>query len=475
MQIVNSLFNELEDARSTWTEIYSLLKQAQYDTSAPRPAIEQASVDGLNRRILIMFDILLGMRPQSEDDVNSLILFVRASEIQNLINNFKSHSQSTLDQMRSNWQDNITIRETNNNFNWQFFIEETNTANINVSSNFSNINSSINQLMAQIGFLLPFCKADGISDLTIRSQALAEVGREMESFRNDARKYAKSGKESAINASDSEKEAQNFMTRAEAVFSKIQALQQETEREASNINNLIAQIKNVGASAGTLEQQIIGYQSKFDAFQSQLDSRLKMFLEFETKTKQAEKENQQRESEIDRLISKADTMIRGATTAGLSKSLEDTRDLYSKRMYWARIGFFFSIAFISISAFPLVGHLLPGLFGNWGPAVSEQTLNSKFGVIGKIFLLLPATWLTVFFTKSFAEFFHLEREYAHKAALAKSVEGFKREAPKYEEEITTSVFGEILNNPSKGKFPEPANHPLYEVLTKRLSEMFGKK
>ena len=56
-------------------------------------------------------------------------------------------------------------------------------------------------------------------------------------------------------------------------------------------------------------------------------------------------------------------------------------------------------------------------------------MGPLYSFIGRIFLLLPATWLTAFFAKSYASFFDLEREYAHKAALAMSVDGFKRQAP----------------------------------------------
>lgn len=475
MTIIDSIYSELEEAKAAWTEIYGLLIQAQYDIESPRPAIENVSVDILNGRFLLLVDIIIGMHPITDNDVNTLVLSSKASEIQSQINAFKSQSQAVLNQIRSNWRDNCVIKDGNGNFNWQFFVEESNTANINVAPNFTPMNSALNILLGHVALLLPICKADHVNDLLDRSRALADVVRETESLRNEAKKLAKATEQSATSAAEKEKGALDILSQAETVYSKLQAIQQQTEKESASITALVTQIKTTGANADTLEQQITSYQSKFDAFQAQLDNKLKLFSEFENFTKQAEKSNQDREGEIDRLTHKADTMIRGATTAGLSKSLEDTRDVYAKRMFWAQIGFFVSILFLTLSALPLAAHLLPGLFGNWVPAVSEQAQNSKFGVLGKIFLLLPATWLTVFFTKSYAEFFHLEREYAHKAALAKSVEGFKREAPKYEEEITGSVFGEILNNPSKGKIPEPANHPLYEVLTKRLFEWFGKK
>lgn len=475
MTTIDSLYIELDEARARWIHFYDLLKQGQYETNEARQALENASVDDLHARTLMVFDLLYALKPTSEDGNDYLFLAAYASEFSNLLINYKNQAQSALNQLTQHWQDDVVIKDGNNNFAWQLYRENSNFANIDVSANFTALNSSIKQLLTQTSLILPICKANATADLTKRVQALTEVVRETESQRNEARRLLKATDQSATAAAEKDKKTAAILAQVEAIHTKLQALQQQTDRESSSITALVAQIKTTGANADTLEQQIVGYQSKFDAFQSQLDSKIKLFSDFETFVKQAEKDNRNREDEIDRLTEKADTMIRGATTAGLSKSLEDTRDTYSKKMEHARKGFYFSIGFLTLSALPLAAHLLPGLVGNWIPAISEQAQNSQLGVIGKIFLLLPATWLTVFFTKSFAEFFHLEREYAHKAALAKSVEGFKREAPKYQEEITSSVFGEILNNPSKGKSPEPANHPLYEVLTKRLFEWFGKK
>ena len=81
-------------------------------------------------------------------------------------------------------------------------------------------------------------------------------------------------------------------------------------------------------NADTLEQQIAAYRSKFEAFQSQLDERLKQFSDFESNVPKVEKQNIAREAEIDRLTEKADSMIKGATTAGLSNSIGFTMSIF---------------------------------------------------------------------------------------------------------------------------------------------------
>ena len=131
-----------------------------------------------------------------------------------------------------------------------------------------------------------------------------------------------------------------------------------------------------------------------------------------------------------------------------------------------------------IAAHPVIGPrwvFKGGLAGSWIPGFDAKADGSPYAALGKIVLLLPATWLTAFFTKSYADFFHLEREYAHKTALAMSVDGFKRQAEKYQEEITAEVFMEIRNNPAKGSPATPASHPLYDVLAKVVSKVIDKR
>jgi len=118
---------------------------------------------------------------------------------------------------------------------------------------------------------------------------------------------------------------------------------------------------------------------------------------------------------------------------------------------------------------------MPGLVGSWIPGFDAKTESSPYSILGKIVLLLPATWLTAFFTKLYADLFQLEREYAYKAALAMSIDGFKRQAEKYQEEITAEVFMELKTNPAKGSPVTPASHPLYDLLARVVGKALGRK
>ena len=56
-----------------------------------------------------------------------------------------------------------------------------------------------------------------------------------------------------------------------------------------------------------------------------------------------------------------------------------------------------------------------------------------------------------------------------------SVGGFKRQAEKYQEEITAEVFMEIRNNPARRNPATPASHPLYDLLAKVVGKTINQK
>lgn len=102
-------------------------------------------------------------------------------------------------------------------------------------------------------------------------------------------------------------------------------LLQQATADSSSVKTLVEQIKTTAGNAEKLEALVGGYQSKFEAFQAELDGRTNEFSQFQIDSKIAKDANSTREKEIDRLTKLADAMISGATTAGLGKSLEDGR------------------------------------------------------------------------------------------------------------------------------------------------------
>lgn len=472
---IAALFNEIDLARNIWQELYNLIKEGQYPTDQDRPSVGGQTVEAFHMRTLAVFEALASLRPTDDRSVDASIILSRGSDLRAPVQSFTAHAKSTLETLKNSWRDGAILQDGNNNFLFQLNVDGGTVLNFDGSGNFNEQNNSLNKLLTQVALLRALCHTTGLGDLAERAQKFAELTRDVTVLKKQARKDANDAEASSTAAAASQQALENAVAQADVSVSRLAAVLQQAQSDVGSVTALVEKIKLISGDAETLEAQVAEYQNTFESFQRQLESRNERFLKFEEDIAVADKAIIHRESEINRLISASDAMIKGSTTAGLSKSLEDTRQRYENRMNKARLWFAVSVGILVVSALPLAAHLLPGLFGNWIPAIDTKADGSPYAVLGKVILLLPGTWLTAFFTKAYSEFFHLEREYAHKAALAMSVEGFKRQAPKYEEEITAEVFLEIRNNPARVASPEPVSHPLYDVLSKTVGKILNRK
>jgi hypothetical protein len=89
----------------------------------------------------------------------------------------------------------------------------------------------------------------------------------------------------------------------------------------------------------------------------------------------------------------------------------------------------------------------------------------------RVILILPAAWLTKFTAARHASLFKLRENYAYKYSVAMSVDGFKRQAKGYENEIAAATFFELRFNPAekldaKGAAVEHPNPVLEWVMNK---------
>jgi hypothetical protein len=472
---IENIYAGLELARSSWREALELLSRGQWDFAAKKSVLDLLSLDEYDKRVLTLLEIFDSIRPSDPTQLAWVAMFSKHAEITERLAHFTAHAKSVADQLRPNMREGVELKDANNKFTVQFFEAGAVFNTWDAGPTFREMSNAIQPLVQQAASLLPLCKADALADLSVRAKALSDMTREAEAARTETRKFANASDKAATAAAEKAKSAEDSLSQAQTSYSKIQAVQTAAQQEAAAVTTLVQQIKTTGASADTLEQQIAGYKSKFEAFQIQLDARLSQFAEFETDTKAAAEANQKRGEEVDRIIDASDKMITGATTAGLADSMEKTRARYEERMKGAKVGFYVAVAMLVVSTLPLIVHLLPGIFGPLIPVLDPKAASDPFAILGKVILMVPATWLTVFFNKSYSEFFHLEREYAHKAALAMSVDGFKRQAKKYEEEIAAEVFMEIRSNPGNRPSPEPAAHPLYDILGKKVFEYVSKE
>lgn len=228
---------------------------------------------------------------------------------------------------------------------------------------------------------------------------------------------------------------------------------------------------------------------KFEAFDRQLAARNSDFENGKkNQTALFDDFDAQREH-VQGLIDQSEGMLKGATVAGLASSFSEAHRKLGRQLLWARVSFYFGILFLLISAIPLMVHvflpILAPLLKHQFPELIDISNNNLLGrevtgwqylgqVLARFIILLPAAWFVSFSAIRHSSLFRLREHYAYKYSMAVAVEGFRKQAQGYENEIAALVLEQLAFNPAdklvpskdvkEGKIP----HPMLELFLKRF-------
>jgi hypothetical protein len=442
-------------ALEQWQSAYATLMGVGISPDATSGYTPGASVSDVNARTVASLAALAGLQGATSERL--VLLAPKAQSLVSVLETFERQSQALIESLLP-WQGS-TAADRNGNLLLQLQHPEKGAQNVDVGSPLSAISQQANALLD----LLPLLsRIAGDSSIPLFSG----VARAAEQHLADALAAASAAASTTSKGVTLLKQLETLHESSTHINKQVQDLLAATaeqraavDNNAAEVTQKLALVREVSKDADTLQQRVTSFSAQFQAFDEQMKNRLQQFSDFEAATKEAARLSSERDKRIDDLSDRADTMIRGATTAGLSKSLEDTKDLYEKRLEQTQKYFLLSVGFLLLSALPIAAQLVPGPWQQWFAPAAQVAANSSspwLAALGKLILVIPGTWATAFFASNYAELFHLSREYAHKAALAKAIDGFKREAPSYEEEIVGSVFMEIQDNPGSRKAPSAA-------------------
>jgi len=480
----DELYLYAEELRAKWDGLFGRARTHWEGFDQPMAVLNGMSAHDLDNGFRVALELFLSIKPSNTSSPENAVLALRHNDIKTAMAGIDAQVVSAFQQLSSNWRDEARIVSMDAQFHWGLEDNGSRYAEVNLNGHFQNLSAPVAALMAAIGTVVPVCNLGSVGDLAARSDAFSKLLSDVQPFYNKAKSQANRSEVAAKKTEGKFSEVQALAKQADADLARLRELLKEAIANHGQVTEQTARIQQITNTAESLFQAVTQYQAKFDDFKTAMDERLEDLSNFEKRSRDAEKRNQDYEQKIKDLIAQSEDMLKGSTTVGLATSMEAARVRYEKRMNSTRVGFYLSVAFLLISALPLAVHLIPGLVellpwfggkdGKSVPTLNAEADGSLYAVLGKVMLLLPATWLTAFFTKTYAHLFQLEREYAHKAALAGSVHGFKLQAKKYEEEITAEVFMEIRMNPAHGPAVDAASHPLYDVLAKVVNKGLNK-
>ncbi len=417
----------------------------------------------------------------------------RVDTLLNQSSNFKVKAEQVQQHVRQVSQQNAGIQS----FNYDnFHLAGKNGNKVDVRNVFHQLVDSIYTLFDQVIPIIPFMFPEKGENYTATISSLSGAIARIEKTYSELRASKK-------RAQDIENRLGDIQKNVEESANETGRFQQETANDRKTASEYLAEITTktsdveaVHAKSQELKATIDAYQDNFNKFQKQLDDREKTFVAgTQNLTELISDFEAQRES-IESLIKQSEDMLSSATTTGLAVNFHTLMTDTSKDMKGARKMFYWGIAFLFVSSLPLLAFIIfpviapflqdsyPHLvdFSKQFGANSQQTGWQYLGqVIARLVILVPAAWFVSFSAIRHSSLFRLREHYAYKYSMAASVDGFKKQASDYEQEIAALVLEQLAFNPADKLLPSKdiaeskSPNPISQFLLEKIKSRFDKE
>ncbi|PSJ60469.1 hypothetical protein [Kumtagia ephedrae] len=256
---------------------------------------------------------------------------------------------------------------------------------------------------------------------------------------------------------------------------EIKRLKTDGDADRKTIADYLAQATQQKASVQALHDEAVkldssvkAYQTAFDQFQKQLDEREETFTEGTANLAALIAMFEGQRTSVEELIKRSEQMLASATVSGLASNFSTMTEKLTSELWWARFAFYIGILFLTVSALPLLAFVIMPLAapfiqfyfpGVTIPAIEIAPSGAQNGwqylgqVLARITILLPAAWFVSFAAIRHSSLFRLREHYAYKYSMAVAVEGFKQQAPSYDQEIAALVLEQLAFNPADKLIP----------------------
>lgn len=248
----------------------------------------------------------------------------------------------------------------------------------------------------------------------------------------------------------------------------------KSKEESEEIEELLEAITKETKNYKNYHEEVFGTPND----EGELEGGLKQ--EIETRRKNLDDFKKQQEAKYKALNEEIESLIPGATSAGLASAFRDLKESCKTPIKTHTKNFYLSIAvLLAVSLISVIQKI--GLWFIEFVNISElSNLTSNF--VYKLPIILPVLWFAAFSAKRRSELARLEQEYAHKEALAKSYQSFKTQIealgsddPALMEKLLSSAIDAIAFNASATLDKKHGDSPPTNELLEKLIEFSEKQ
>ena len=301
---------------------------------------------------------------------------------------------------------------------------------------------------------------------------LTQLRGEIKSVSKTAKEQAEHIQEYLVEIEEIKKQISELGTDAKNNLGSIKTIINESKTTQGELNSLVKgnealsdeleelkeEATTFNGEIDTMKQNHADKMAKADKLLSDLTEKYNKFsTDMDTKAKAVY-------SEIKSLSEQADSMLSGATNAALATAFNAKRQEASDELAMALSFYNKAIECLWISIIPLVLVLL---------AMSIGILPAKpWTIFSAVIIVMPGLFLQHFAASRYADTFRILEDYTYKYSIAMGVEGYKKAAPEYADEIAASTFEQIAFNPADNlrgqKQVRVVTHPILELLATQM-------
>ncbi len=203
----------------------------------------------------------------------------------------------------------------------------------------------------------------------------------------------------------------------DSISAEIESALETAGTNSKTITDLLTEVKSKQSDFKNYYTIVFGDKNEQGEFEGGLKS------EISAREKHLEKFKEQQEIKYKALNDKIESLLPGATSAGLASAYHDLKHSFDEPIKNYSKLFYCSISFLMLVSFVSITQELGWFFIKFVDVTDLSKLFSN--ILYKLPLILPVLWLTLFASKRRSETLRLQQEYAHKEALAKSYQSFK--------------------------------------------------
>lgn len=220
-----------------------------------------------------------------------------------------------------------------------------------------------------------------------------------------------------------------------------------SEADSQNIKELLADVKAKVDDFKDYHTVVFGSKNNEEGQQGGLKA------EIAARKKNLDEFKEQQEQRYKALNEQIETLLPGATNAGLATAYYDLKVSFEKPIKSYSFLFYASIAFLALAALLSITQEVGWLYIKLVEIGDFKMLASS--LLHKLPVILPILWLALFASKRRSEAQRLQQEYAHKEALSKSYQNFKTQIdeldqanPDLKNKLLSSAIDAISKNAS---------------------------